>query len=70
MARRVLELRAGEPGGGDFDRAAAAGRTLARSVFLKAFHAKKVDAIKAEGKDEMAYWLELVPQLVQLPLEA
>ena len=36
----------------------------------KPFHAKKVAAIRAEGKDEMAYWIDLVPQLVQLPLEA
>jgi len=33
----------------------------------KPFHARKVAALKAEGKDEMAYWIALVPQLVELP---
>ena len=31
------------------------------------FHARKVAMLKAEGKDEMRYWMALVPQRVDLP---
>ena len=50
LARRALKLRAGVPGGGDLGRAAAAGRTIARSVVLKALSRPESGSTQGRGQ--------------------